>query len=158
MCEVPAKPFFLQEGKYKGHAVETLIFHNPAVVVGLSKNGPRELSRHIDSLFKFGENLSTLPFCFCGQHRVKNFTIKDGLICYDLMSCDQTNCVDELIQKIGHGGIYPIKLSTLNLFRNDVKQQEKVGVFLKNILGLSRNASPEMILSKITGGYSVNLV
>lgn len=157
MCKIPTSPFLVQKGRYEGHAIETLIFHEPAVVFDLLKKGSKELNDHIDSLFKIGEDLPTVPFCSCGQHRVKHFTIKDEKIRYDLMSCHQDECVGELIQKIGHGAIYPIKLSTLNLFRNDAKQQGKVGIFLKNVLGIGRYARPDDILGKIVENHSAKL-
>jgi hypothetical protein len=156
MCKVPDSPFILPDGKFAGLALESLIFTNPAGVVLLSKKN-LALNQHLNFLFKAGENLPTIPYCSCGKNKVKHFIMDSGKPRYDLICCDDNECINNLIMhKVNFTDsdkiLWPIRLSTL-LSLKDQEEQKAAARFMKNVLGLSRRATSEDILELLSGHY-----
>ncbi|MFA5155452.1 MAG: hypothetical protein WC453_03375 [Patescibacteria group bacterium] len=160
ISEIPEQPYFLSSGRYEGQAVETLIFQDPAAAISLLRSPDCALVSHLNFLFSAGENLPTIPYCFCGRHKVVQFTIKNGKARYDMMCCADFHCSTKLINRTHaannhdeQGIIYPISLRTLCLLSNRPPEQQQAAKFMKNIIGLSRHANPKQILALFADHY-----
>jgi len=148
MCTIPTAPFNLTGELF----VETLIFTNPSFLLKNIKKENRILANHMDFIFKAGERLPVIPFCpFCHEYKVTNFVWSNNPH-YDLMSCD--SCVGKLESKanMDNSVVLPIKLSTINMFQDE--EQKKIGVFFKNLVGISNYAAPNEILNMFISCYS----
>lgn len=147
MCNIPVRPFKLTGELF----VEKLIFLDPAFLLKNTKKENQDLTNHMDFIFKAGSSLPVIPVCpFCHTRKVANFVWSNHPH-YDLMSCDF--CLEKLEAKanINNSVILPIKLSTINILKED--EMNKIGVFFKNLMGISNHATPQDILDIFVSHY-----
>jgi hypothetical protein len=123
-------------------AIDAAIFEKPSIVLGLLKKGNIIPSEHQKFLCVAGEILEPIPFCsFCHERKVKLFMAPERKPSYELMSCANEECEQQLIAKHPGEVLYPVKLSSLHLFKEE--EQPVVARFIGNLIGLPKDPTPE---------------
>lgn len=150
------QPYAFQSGRYKGRPVEEIIFEDPNFVGILLDHRERDkpanaLHEHLDVLLdSFPKTSCMCPVCH--RRAVKYFlflnneTVSSNLIC-----CEDPNCQAVLRRNHPNDYLFPIKLSSLFIFKKHKTLRGKVISLFKKIIGLRGKPKADQVFDIFCG-------